>query len=162
MFAELYAVARHTALQISVSPDGARLNVLIVPKPGDDADEGSALTRPIQAIGTPEELDRELPTKLAEYCAAINDLRLKIDLPIDAITAEAGKGGAKKKKANPPAPRKPAAAAAPKPQRKTAPKPVKPVKKAAAVKPASPVAMADAARRDRRTKELARSEEHTS
>lgn len=138
MFAELYAVARHTALQISVSPEGERLNVLIVPKPGDDADEGSALTRPIQAIGTPAELDRELPAKLAEYCAAINDLRLKIDLPIEAITAEAGKGGAKKK-ATPPAARKPARVSAPKPLKKAAPKPVKPAKKAAAVKPATRV-----------------------
>jgi PRTRC genetic system protein E len=154
MFTELYAVAKHTPLQISVSPDGARLNVLIVPKPGDDADEGSALTRPIQAIGTPEELDRELPAKLAEYCAAINDLRLKIDLPIEAITAEAGKGGAKKK-ATPPAARKPARVSAPKPVKKAAPKPMKPVKKAAAVKPASAAAIADATRRDRRTKELA-------
>jgi PRTRC genetic system protein E len=154
MFTELYAVAKHTPLQISVSPDGARLNVLIVPKPGDDANEGSALTRPIQAIGTPEELDRELPAKLAEYCAAINDLRLKIDLPIEAITAEAGKGGAKKK-ATPPAARKPARVSVPPPVKKAAPKPMKPVKKAAAVKPASPAAIADVARRDRRTEELA-------
>lgn len=134
MFIELYAVAKHTPLQISVSPDGARLNVLIIPKPGDDADKGSALTKPIQAIGTPEELDRELPAKLAEYCAAINDLRLKIDMPIEAITAEAGKGGAKKK-ANAPAARKPAPAATPRPVKKAAPKPVKAARPATPVKP---------------------------
>ena len=139
MFTELYAVAKHTPLQISVSPDGVRLNVLIIPKPGDDADEGSALTKPIQAIGTPEELDRELPAKLAEYCAAINDLRLKIDMPIEAITAEAGKGGGKKSA-------KPAAKkAVPKP----APKPAKPARSAA------PVKAAETIRRERRTQELA-------
>jgi PRTRC genetic system protein E len=133
MFTELYAVARHTPLQISVTPDGARLNVLIIPKPGDDADEASALSKPIQAIGTPDELDRELPAKLAEYCTAINDLRLKIDMPIDAITAESAKGNGKTK-ANTPAPRKPARASAPTPKKKTynpAPKPVKPVRTAA-------------------------------
>lgn len=127
MFAELYAVAKHTPLHISVSPDGARLNVLIVPKPGDDAKEGSALAQPIQAIGTPEELDRELPAKLAEYCAAINDLRLKIDLPIEAITAEAGRGGGTNKKASTP-PRTPARPSAPKPKKKVQVKLAKPIK----------------------------------
>ena len=142
MFTELYAVAKHTPLQISVSPDGARLNVLIIPKPGDDADEGSALTKPIQAVGTPEELDRELPAKLAEYCAAINDLRLKIDMPIEAITAEAGKEDRQKKKAA-------KVPHAPAPKKKAAPKPVKPAKSAAPVKAAQTI------RRERRTKELA-------
>lgn len=134
MFAELYAVAKHTPLQISVAPEGERLNVLIVPKPGEaDAEEGSALTRPIQAIGTPEELDRELPAKLAQYCAAINDLRLRIDLPIEAISAEAAKKGAKKSAA--PAVKTPAPATK-KTKKKAAPAPVKPQKTAPPVKAA--------------------------
>lgn len=146
MFTELYAVAKHTPLQISVSPDGARLNVLIIPKPGDDADKGSALTKPIQAVGTPEELDRELPAKLAEYCAAINDLRLKIDLPIEAITAEAGKENKQKKKAA-----KAPHAPAPTPKKKASPKPVKPVKKAPAIKPATAANKTSAAKKDMTT-----------
>jgi PRTRC genetic system protein E len=132
MFTELYAVARHTPLQISVTPEGARLNVLIIPKPGDDADEASALAKPIQAIGTPEELDRELPAKLKQYCTAINDLRLKIDMPIEAIAADAVKGSGKKK-ANIPA-RTPARASAPTPKKKAAPTPVKPARTGKLVK----------------------------
>lgn len=114
MFAELYAVARHTPLTIIVTPRGERLQVIIVPKPGDDAEDNPSLSKPISALGTPEELDAELPAEIIRYVDAVNQLRCKIDLPIDAVDEEAStaekkaaKKAEKKSTATPAAPRIP-------------------------------------------------------
>ena len=99
MFQELYPVAKHTPLQLIVTPRGEQLQVIIIPKPDeDDADKKSALREPISAIGTPAELDAELPAKLARYATRINELRAKIDLPLDAIDAQTQKAGKRKTK----------------------------------------------------------------
>lgn len=133
MFAELYEVARHTPLQILVTPRGERLSVIVLPK-GDD--ENSALAQPISAIGTPAELDAELPAKLAEYCARANELRLAIDLPIAALDAEKEKETKRAKKpatAKPAKPPRPAAAAKPKRSAKSKPAAKKPAKPARSI-----------------------------
>jgi PRTRC genetic system protein E len=143
MFQELYPVAKHTPLQMIVTPRGERLQVIIIPKPDeDDADEKSVLREPISAIGTPAELDAELPAKLAEYATRINELRARIELPLEAIDAETQKAGKRKPKpAKKPKAAKPAKAAKPKtkPRAAAAPKPAREIKLpgAKAAKPAA-------------------------
>lgn len=123
-FKSLYDVAKHTALSMIITPQGERLRVIIMPKPGKDAKEASALSKPIEATGTPEELDAELPKALAAYSEKVNDLRATISVPIDALDAAKAKAG-KPRAAKP-------AKAAKKPK---APKAAKPVK---APKPKAP------------------------
>jgi len=89
MFQDLYAVARHTALTLIVTPQGDKLSVIITPHPGKDGAKQGELSTPIQAVGTPEELDAELPGRLREYAEAVNSMRLKLDLPTAAIAAAA-------------------------------------------------------------------------
>jgi len=140
MFQELYAVARHTPLSILVTPNGEQLSVIITPKPSGDASDNPALAKSIKAVGTPAELDAELPAKLREYTDKVNELRTTIDLPIEALSeaqAKAKKGSKPKSNTAPkpaakpkPAPSaKPRKAAKPKAARKTAPKAPAPKKK---------------------------------
>jgi PRTRC genetic system protein E len=133
MFQDLYAVARHTPISILVTPNGEQLSVIITPRPSGDAADNPALARSIKAVGTPAELDAELPAKLREYTNKVNELRTTIDLPIEALNEAQAKAGKKKKKAAD----KPKAAASTKPRkavklkaaRKAAPKAPAPKKK---------------------------------
>lgn len=111
MFRELYAVARHTPLTLIVTPHktdaGNELHVIVIPKPGDDAPEESALHKPLSFIGTPEELDTFTAEALANieaYTAGVNVLRVKLDLPTEAVAAEA----AEKVRSSTPRPASPA------------------------------------------------------
>lgn len=128
MFTELHAVVRHTPLTLICTAQGERLSIIITPRPGKNAEGNAALSAPIRAVGTPAELDAELPAKLVEYTEKINALRLAIDLPVDAIDAATAKAGKKATaKPTPPAAKKPAKKAAPPPAAKQAstPKPEK-------------------------------------
>jgi len=120
MFQELYAVARHTPLSILITPNGEQLSVIVTPKPSGDAADNPALARSIKAVGTPAELDAELPAKLREYTDKVNELRTTIDLPIEALN----EAQAKAKKKTKPTPAKPAAkpAASAKPKKASKPK----------------------------------------
>ena len=136
MFQDLYAVARHTPLSILVTPNGEQLSVIITPKPSGDASDNPALAKSIKAVGTPAELDAELPAKLREYTSKVNELRTAIDLPIEALNEAQTKAGKKKSAAPKPAakPRpaasaKPKKAAKPKVAKKSAPKAAQPKKK---------------------------------
>jgi PRTRC genetic system protein E len=124
MFQDLYAVARHTPLSILITPNGEQLSVIITPKPSGDASDNPALARSIKAVGTPAELDAELPAKLREYTDKVNDLRTAIDLPIEALNEAQAKAG-KKKAATPKAAAKPKPAASAKPKKAAKPKPAK-------------------------------------
>jgi len=123
-FKSLYEVAKHTALSMIITPQGERLRVIIMPKPGKDAKEASALSKPIEATGTPEELDAELPKALAAYSEKVNDLRAAISVPIDALDAAKAKAGKPKAAKPPKAAKKPKAPKAAKPAK--APKPKAP------------------------------------
>ena len=119
MFQELYAVARHTPLSILVTPNGEQLSVIVTPKPSGDAADNPALARSIKAVGTPAELDAELPAKLREYTDKVNELRITIDLPIEALNEAQAKAKKVAKPKSTPAPKpaakpKPAASAKPK------------------------------------------------
>lgn len=119
MFQDLYAVARHTPLTLIVTPQGDKLSVIVTPHPGKDGAKQGELSKPIQAVGTPAELDAELPAKLREYAEAVNGLRLKLDLPTEAVAAAAAK--AKPARSTPaPKAKKPAKA---RPAKKPAAKP---------------------------------------
>jgi len=96
-FQNLFPVARHTPLSIIVTPNGTQLSVIVTPKPTGDAEDNPALGNPIKIIGTPEELDKELPDALRTYAEKVNDVRTKIDLPIEALDAAAVKGKKKGK-----------------------------------------------------------------
>lgn len=92
MFRELHAVARHTPMTLIVTPHGDQLRVIVIPKPGDDAPKDSALHKPLSFLGTPEELDTfsaEAIAQIGAYAAGTNALREKLDLPTDAVAAEA-------------------------------------------------------------------------
>jgi PRTRC genetic system protein E len=95
-FQNLFPVARHTPLSIIVSPNGTQLSVIVTPKPTGDAEDNPALANPIKIVGTPEDLDKELPAALRQYADKVNDLRTKIDLPTEALEAAAVKAGSGK------------------------------------------------------------------
>lgn len=146
-FKSLYEVAKHTALSMIITPQGERLRVIIMPKPGKDAKEASALSKPIEATGTPEELDAELPKALAAYSEKVNDLRATISVPIEALDSAKAKAGkpktAKPAKAakKPKAPKAAKLAKAPKPKAPAQAKaktPAKPRKAAAGSKTPTP------------------------
>jgi len=84
-FRHLHAVARHTPLHIIITPNGEQLRLVVTPKPSGDAADNPALAKPFTAVGTPEELDAELPEVLRKYTESVNDLRMKLDLPLDAL-----------------------------------------------------------------------------
>lgn len=84
-FRHLHAVARHTPLHIIITPNGEQLRLVVTPKPSGDAADNPALAKPFTAVGTPEELDAELPEVLRKYTESVNDLRMKLDLPFDAL-----------------------------------------------------------------------------
>lgn len=88
MFKELYEVARHTPFTMIITPAGERLSIIIQPRPTGDADDRKGLAAPIKAVGTPEELDAELPAKLREYAEQVNEVRAQIELPTAAVDAE--------------------------------------------------------------------------
>src|SRR5882672_9298189 len=121
-FKSLYDVARHTPMSMIITPQGARLRVIIMPKPGKDAKEASALSKPIEATGTPEELDAELP----EAIAAAKTKVAKATPPKPPKPAKA----AKKSKV----PRAPKAAKAKKAPKPKAPAQAKPASAASAKK----------------------------
>lgn len=98
MFKELYAVARHTPFTMIVTPLGERLSVIIQPRPTGDAEDRKGFAAPIKAVGTPDELDAELPGKLTEYAARVNDVRAAIDLPIEAVDSEKAKSSKKEER----------------------------------------------------------------
>jgi PRTRC genetic system protein E len=135
MFQDLYAVARHTPLSILITPNGEQLSVIITPKPSGDASDNPALARSIKAVGTPAELDAELPAKLREYTDKVNELRTAIDLPIEALNEAQAKARKKTKPApakpaaKPATPAKPKKAAKPKAAKRAAPKAPAPKKK---------------------------------
>ncbi len=132
MFQELYGVARHTPLTIIITPQGDKLSVIVTPRPDKAGAKEGELSKPIQAIGTPAELDAELPAKLREYAAAVNGLRTKLELPTASITAKTAK--AKPARSTPKAKKAPA----PKPKKAAKPKPAKKPVKAKAAKKAAP------------------------
>ncbi|HXC39118.1 MAG TPA: PRTRC system protein E [Burkholderiales bacterium] len=141
MFRELFPIARHTALNFIVTPQGDALKVIIIPKPTDKAEKNAALTAPLTITGTPEELDtlaEDVAEQLrAQYLEPVNAIRAKLSLPTDAVNSAldkpARKPAAEKKAEKPKAPAAPKAA---KPA-KAAAKPAKPAKTA---KPAGPAA----------------------
>lgn len=96
MFADLYAVARHTPLTLIITPqEGGRLQIIVMPKPTGDAADQAVLAKPFKAIGTPEELEVEFPAACGKYTQAVNELRTALDLPLDALE-EATKKAVKK------------------------------------------------------------------
>lgn len=133
MFKDLYPIARHTPLSIIVQPAGDKLTLIIIPRP--DGTKEEALSKPIQVTGTPEELDAELPAKLAEYSEAYNAVRSNLGESIEALNAAKGKTAAKaaKRKATPaPKPaKKKARPTPPKLKKRARPTPPAPKKKAA-------------------------------
>lgn len=90
MFQELYDVAKHTPLTLAITPRGEKLHVMIIPRPPEGKTD-AALSQPISALGTPAELDAELPAALLQYCQKVNDARTRIDLPIEALDGVTGK-----------------------------------------------------------------------
>jgi len=131
-FKSLYDVARHTAMTMIITPHGERLRVIVTPKPGKDAKEAPALSKPIEATGTPEELDAELPKAIAAYAAQVNDLRATISVPTAALDAAKAKAGKTKPAKPPKAAKKPRAPKAAKPKKAPKPKPPAQAKPASA------------------------------
>lgn len=97
-FRSLHAVARHTPLHIIVAPNGEQLRLIVTPKPSGDAADNPALAKPFTATGTPEELDAELPEVLRRYTESVNDLRARLDLPLDELDAAKAKVAKKEDK----------------------------------------------------------------
>ena len=97
-FRSLHAVARHTPLHIIVTPNGEQLRLIVTPKPSGEAADNPALAKPFTAIGTPEELDAELPEVLRKYTESVNDLRARLDLPLDELEAAKAKAAKKDEK----------------------------------------------------------------
>lgn len=95
MFRDLYAIARHTPLNLIITPRGEQLGIIVMPKPSGDAADNPALSKPLSIVGTPEELDTEFAAALAKYSASVNELRTSLDLPLDALE-EAKRKAAKK------------------------------------------------------------------
>ncbi|MCZ2155615.1 MAG: PRTRC system protein E [Bryobacterales bacterium] len=66
-FAELLPMLNdRTIMMVVAKADDSHLTVSVVPKRIKD-DESPALTTPLCCTGTPEELDRELPTQVREF-----------------------------------------------------------------------------------------------
>ena len=66
-FAELLPMLNdRTIMMVVAKADDSHLTVSVVPKRVKD-DENPALTMPLCCTGTPEELDRELPTQVREF-----------------------------------------------------------------------------------------------
>lgn len=97
MFQAIFPVARHTPLNIIVTPNGERLSIIVIPKPSGDASDNPALSKPLSFVGTPEDLDREFPEQLRLYAESVNDLRTRLELPLSDL--EAAKAKAAKKDA---------------------------------------------------------------
>lgn len=95
MFQALFPVARHTPLNVIITPNGERLSVIVIPKPSGDAADNPALAKPLSFVGTPDDLDREFPEQLRQYAEKVNDLRTALDVPLDALE-EAKRKAAKK------------------------------------------------------------------
>lgn len=99
MFRDLFPVARHTPLNLIITPNGERLSVIVIPKPSGDAADNPALGKPLSFVGTPDDLDREFPEALRQYAEKVIDLRTALDLPLselDAAKAKAAKKDAAK------------------------------------------------------------------
>ena len=47
-FQNLFAVARHTPLNVIITPNGEQLSVIVMPKPSGDAADNPALSKPIK------------------------------------------------------------------------------------------------------------------
>lgn len=66
-FAELLPMLNdRTIMMVVAKADDSHLTVSVVPKRVKD-DENPALTTPLCCTGTPDELDRELPTQVREF-----------------------------------------------------------------------------------------------
>lgn len=91
MFKELHPLVRRTALHILLSAEGDLLRVNITPKAIEG--ENPALATPISLLASPEELDAELATILADYTDAHMDLRASLEIAKTVITE--GKPAAK-------------------------------------------------------------------
>lgn len=99
-FQQLHAVAQHTPMSLIITPQGDdRLSVIIMPKPKGEAANKKGLSQPITCLGTPAELDAELPAKLLEYAARVNDVRASFNLPLNDVDAEKKKAEARERKA---------------------------------------------------------------
>ena len=100
MFQELVPLLTTRALTITISREGAsteciRLNVVPIKYPGKDPELGfsdqdkrrkeefaraaEGLNTPLTITGTPEEIDRELPTALTNYVAGLEGLRSNLE-----------------------------------------------------------------------------------
>ena len=139
MFKALYPIARHTQLSIIVTPAGEKLSLIIIPRP--DGTKEEQLGKPIQVTGTPEELDAELPAKLAEFCEAYNGVVSNLGGSIEALNAAKDKAAKRKPRAaGKTAKKKAARPSPPKPTKKKAARPSPPKPKRvdrAAAKPAA-------------------------
>jgi len=70
MFQELMPLLGQRMVIIAlsrVSNDEMRINVVPKPLKSDQQDDGAALTTPLSVIGTPKELDEQLPRQLVEF-----------------------------------------------------------------------------------------------
>lgn len=74
MFTELAPLLKGRTLLITVARESdTAIRVTVIPKRANAA-ESNALTTPLSFVGTPEELDRELPRGLAEYAETHHQL----------------------------------------------------------------------------------------
>ena len=121
MFQELVPLLTTRALTITISREGAsteciRLNVVPIKYPGKDPGLGfsdqdkrrkeefaraaEGLNTPLTITGTPEEIDRELPTALTNYVAGLEGLRSNLE-QVKKELEEAHQAAEQAKKAKP-------------------------------------------------------------
>jgi len=71
-FSSLMPILKGTNVNISLSSEGEKVRVIILPSPKDG--NVSALSMPLSVAATPEELDEQLPTIIGQYCGARESL----------------------------------------------------------------------------------------
>jgi len=96
MFEELYALAMHATLTMTVSADepSGRLTINVIPKPRKDTGE-AALTQPLSLTATPQEFDAGFLDALRGYREVRQSLEQQADATREVI--EAAKAASVKK-----------------------------------------------------------------
>jgi PRTRC genetic system protein E len=87
MFADLFAIVRHTPLHLSLTPNGEALCIIVTPLPKGKGADVPALKAPLKIVATPQELQTQFAAEIARYTQAVAEVRASFDLPLDALEA---------------------------------------------------------------------------
>lgn len=80
MFTEIHGLVTSgkCTLMLAIAPKGDKLSVRVTPIPSEK-DAQSALSQPLDMLGTPQELDAEFSSILASYSTARKTLQQSLD-----------------------------------------------------------------------------------